>query len=250
MPDIEQGTYPDSSEEAGASDYRAVSAMAIASLLVSLLAVLAFWHPVLWIVPIAGVVLGLLAVWRIDRRESELLGRGLAVVAICLSLVALSAAASRYGMLNYRAGLASREMGLRWFEALRDGNPELAAQLSLEPQQREADGTDLQAFYRSEPGATEYLVRFVAEPVVKAVLKLGPSAGVRFIETLEHIDDDRKERFYDIYAVTYRDDGELKTFFVRLGLVRYTATPRQPAQWWIASDKLLTDPPDFLAPAD
>jgi hypothetical protein len=250
MPDIEQGTYTDRSEDAGASDYRAVSAMAIASLLVSLLAVLAFWHPVLWIVPITAVVLGLLAVWRIDRRENELLGRGLAVIAICLSLVVLSAAGSRYGMLNYRAGVAAREMGLRWFEALRDGNPELAAQLSLEPLQREPDGTDLQAFYRSEPGATDYLGRFVAEPVVKAVLKLGPSARVRYVETLEHLDDNRKERMYDIYAVTYQDEGKLKSFFVRLGLVRYTASPRQAAHWWVASDKLLNGPPDALTPAN
>jgi hypothetical protein len=250
MPDIEQRTYADHPEGAGESRYRAVSVLAIVSLLVSLLAVLAFWHPVLWVVPIAAVVLGLLAVVRIDRRENELLGRGLAILAICFSLFTLSAAASRYATINYRARTAAQELGLRWFEALRNGNPELAAQLSMEPLQRESDGTDLQAFYRGEPGASDYLKRFVNDAVVKALLKLGTSARVRFLETVEHLDDGRKERFYGIYAVTYEEGGELKTFFVQLGLVRFVASPRQAAHWWVSRDTLLTGPPNILARAN
>jgi len=247
MPEIEQGTYTEEPEGAGESHYRAVSVLAIASLLVSLLSVLAFWHPILWIVPVAGVVIGLLAILRIDRHGGELLGRGLAIFAICLSLFVVSAAASRYGTVNYRARTAAREMGLRWFEALRDGNPELAAQLSIEPLQREDDGTDLQAFYRTEPGAGDYLRRFVDDVVVKALLTLGPSAHVRFLETVEHLDDNRKERYYGVYAVTYEEAGELKTFFVQLGLVRYVASPRQAPHWWVARDTLLTRPPAILA---
>lgn len=250
MPDIEQVTFTGHPDDASATSYRAISAMAVASLLVGLLSVLAFWHPVLWIVPIAGVTLGLLAIARIDRRDSELLGRGLAVVAICLSLIMLSAATSRYGLLNYRARVAARELGFRWFDALRDGNPELASQLSLEPLKREPEGTDLAAFYRSEPGALDHLRKFVADPVIKAMLTLGPKARVRYVETKGHVDDGRKERLAGIYAVTYEEDGERKTFFVQLNLVRFMASPRQAAQWWVAGDALQDDPPDGLATAE
>ena len=246
MPDTEQGTITDRPDDVDAAEYQAVSAMAVASLVVGLLALLAFWHPIMWIMPVAGVALGVVAVSRIDRRPNELLGRGLAVFAICLSLVTLSAASSRYALLNYRARIAARELGFLWFEALRDGNPELACQLTREPLFRVQAGDDLAAFYRGEPGASEFLSRFVADSVVHALLKLGPAARVRYVETAGHEDDGPRERIYSVYAVTYDEEGERKTFFVQLGLQRSNASPRQADQWWIARTTLLPGPPTSL----
>ena len=177
MPDIEQGTITNRPDDLARRSYRAVSALAIASLVASLLALLAFWHPILWIVPVAGVALGMLAIARIDRRENELLGRGLAVFAICFSLVILSAARFPLRPVAVPSPGRARELGFLWFEALRDGNPELACQLTREPMHRIEAGEDLAAFYRGEPGAAEFLNRFVADPVVKALLKLGPAAA-------------------------------------------------------------------------
>src|SRR5471032_223907 len=66
MADIQQETFTDRPDDADAAEYQAVSAMAIVSLLVGLLSLLAFWHPVLWIMPVGGAAIGLLTIRQIE----------------------------------------------------------------------------------------------------------------------------------------------------------------------------------------
>jgi len=243
---VSQETFQDHARDGEATQYRALSVSAIFSVLLGALSAFAFWHPILWIVPVAAAVLSLFAIRRIDSRPGELFGRGLAVLALSVSLVCLSAAASRHGLLVYRAQADARELGLLWFEALRDGRPELAAQLTLTPGNREPEGTDLVAFYQSEPGQSERLRIFLSDSIVRAVLKLGKSARIRYLGTEQHRDSGRKEVVFAAYAVTYEEDEALKSFFVRVVLERSITSPRQASAWWVHQDSLYTSAPEAL----
>ncbi|OHB66834.1 MAG: hypothetical protein A2V70_03880 [Planctomycetes bacterium RBG_13_63_9] len=79
--------------------YRALSGMAVTSLVFAVLSVLTPFHWVLGILPATGVALGGLALWRIHEAPSELTGRALALVGLWLSLGFWVAG---YGWLTFR----------------------------------------------------------------------------------------------------------------------------------------------------
>jgi hypothetical protein len=78
--------------------YRAVSALAVASFGLGLLSVLAFFQWVFAVVPLLGVLLGLVALRQLRSRPHELTGLPMAVMGIILSAVLLPAG---WGWLYY-----------------------------------------------------------------------------------------------------------------------------------------------------
>jgi hypothetical protein len=81
-------------------DYRSLSGLAVTALIVGVLSVTAFaWRPML-LVPIAGVVLGVLAVVKIRREPEYYTGKSLAVIGIILSLFAGTTAGAMHSILG------------------------------------------------------------------------------------------------------------------------------------------------------
>ena len=72
--------------------YRAISSLAVAGLLAGLLSPLAMFAAVLWLVPLAAVVLSGLALRRIATRSPELVGRPAALAGLLLGTAFLVAA--------------------------------------------------------------------------------------------------------------------------------------------------------------
>src|SRR5689334_5841351 len=68
-------------------EYRPVSGWCVAAVLLGLASILALIHPLLWSVPLAGVCVSLLALRRLDRSETKLLGRKAALVGLAFSLI-------------------------------------------------------------------------------------------------------------------------------------------------------------------
>jgi hypothetical protein len=67
-------------------DYRSLSGMAVAALIIGLCSPLAFFAPIFLAVPLLGLALGVLAVLRIWRESEYYTGTGLAVTGALLSL--------------------------------------------------------------------------------------------------------------------------------------------------------------------
>ncbi|MCE9546269.1 MAG: DUF3299 domain-containing protein [Planctomycetia bacterium] len=97
---IEVHPYESPSPAEGYEAYRALSSAAVASVLLALLGGLTLLTPWLGIIPLLGVLSGMLALRQIRLRASELAGRGLAWAGIGLSLVCLAAGWS-YATYDY-----------------------------------------------------------------------------------------------------------------------------------------------------
>ena len=69
------------------AEYRPVSGWGVAALLVGLVSAAASAHPLLWCLPLAGVVVSLIALRRIARSEIKLLGRKAALIGLAFSLI-------------------------------------------------------------------------------------------------------------------------------------------------------------------
>ncbi|HID78613.1 MAG TPA: hypothetical protein EYP56_21805, partial [Planctomycetaceae bacterium] len=80
--------------------YRPVSASAIVGLITGLLSPLAFFHPGLWTMPVAGLFFSGLALVRITRGDVPVIGRRAAVVGLVLSTTMIAAAPAQW--LSYR----------------------------------------------------------------------------------------------------------------------------------------------------
>ncbi len=77
-------------------EYRAISRLAVGSLVVGLLSALALLGPILWMVPLFALVLGLLALVVIQRSRGGLVGVPMALAGLCLAICFGSAALTDY----------------------------------------------------------------------------------------------------------------------------------------------------------
>jgi hypothetical protein len=81
-------------------DYRSLSGLAVAALIIGLCSPLAFFAPIFLLVPILGLLLGGLAIVRIWRESEYYTGTGLAVTGVLLSLALATTAGAMHTILG------------------------------------------------------------------------------------------------------------------------------------------------------
>jgi len=210
------------SQEDQLARYRAFSVPAVVGLILGFLAPLAMIHPILWIVPPCGVCVNGWALWQIARNAPALCGRRVALVGLTLSLVFGTAAPT--GWLSYRWLIRreARQFAMAWFEFLRQGEPHKARLMVPDPRFRPPLTDQVWDIYREDPYWREELKVYVAKPLIRTLLALGRKAQVRHWRTTPVPRAPHYGYLDQIYAVTYDDAGEKKTFFVELRLSRVT----------------------------
>jgi hypothetical protein len=211
--------------------YRGLSSLAVAGLVVALASPLALLAgPLGWIVPVVGLVLNALALVRIARAAPALVGRKAALAGLALSALFAAAAVTQwfvgYRMLRNEAQRAAAV----WFDALRQGNAQKAQQLTLDPKLRPPPDEDARDIERRDPRRRADLKNFVSQPAVRALLALGPNAQVRFYETANQGEEQDHPWVQLTYAVTYDDPAAGRTsFFITLTMDRFVWDGR--ADW-------------------
>ena len=75
--------------------YRTLSILSVVSLILGVAAPLAFFAPLLLVIPLAGIATALLAIRHIALSEGALMGRAAALVGLVLSVGCISAAFTR-----------------------------------------------------------------------------------------------------------------------------------------------------------
>jgi hypothetical protein len=214
-------------------EYRAVSITALIGLLVALLSVAGFGHPVLWAVPFMAVIVNLVALRRIAQHSPRLLGRGAALVGLAVALALGAAAPTRYLVSAARSRHEARQLAELWLQALAKHNRELALELEQAPQSRLPPDEDLRANYRDEPAAAKALREFADRPLVRAIGAAGDAATFEYLETQVQQVTLQKERIKSLWRVTYDQDGKPMSFLVQLTLVRELRDPRRVRQWTV-----------------
>jgi hypothetical protein len=230
-------------QDAEIARYHAVSKLAVAGLLFGLAAFLAVIEPVLYFVPLTGIALSAAALGAIARSEQSLLGRKAALVGLALSLAVAAAAPAHWITYRHLVRREAREFALAWFDLLRGGEPQKAFQLTRHPNSRQPLGEGLWDYYRQNPHVRMELETYVAPPdgrwgnfapkLVRTLLALGPKAEARYFSTDLQGRIGGIDTVYQVYAVTFGEGPQRKTFFVGLEMKRLGAPSSRHAAWQI-----------------
>lgn len=219
--------------DAEIAQYRAVSRLAVVGLVCGLLSPLAMMAVPFWAVPALAMGLSALALWRIARPALALTGRKAAMVGLVLGLVFAVAAPTDWLVYRRHMRKEARQFADLWFDYLRHGQPQKAHQLTLPPAERWRMDEALWEYYRASDENAAELRRYAARPPIRAILALGEKAQVRYDQTLDQGSARTLDWVRPIYAVTYMEDGQRKTFFVAVVLER-TRVDDGRASWRIA----------------
>jgi hypothetical protein len=208
------------SQDAELATYRALTSQAVVGLLFGLLAPLALLDPVLWAVPALGVFFSGWALRRIHRDPLALTGRKLAWAGLLLSLLLAAAAPTDCLICRRIVRNEARQFSALWLRCLTHDEPHKALQLTVSPQDRRPLDDHLWDYYRNNPRARRKLEDYVQLPLVHTLLALGPRAVVRFYETADQVQEGNNDLVELVYAVTYEEEGEKKSFFVVVQALR------------------------------
>jgi hypothetical protein len=216
VPDVHI-TDPQDTEQAA---YRPLAGQAVLGFFFGLLAPLAMFGPTFWAIPALAGVVNWRALGRIKKSDPAIAGRKIAIWGLSLSLVFLAAAPADWLAYRWMVRQEARRFSSLWFKYLTQDEPQKAFQLTVPPQSRKPLDDNLWAFYRSGPRSREDLENYVRVPVVRKLLALGPKAQVRFYETTGQTRERGNDQVEQWYAVTYEEEGERKSFFVVVQMVR------------------------------
>lgn len=198
------------------SGYRSVSATAVGGLILGLLSSLAFSHPLYWALPIVGVLVNIMALRRIAHHAPLLFGKRAALLGLSLSLCFGLAAPSRAGIETWYYHTQARQFTMRWFTLLMRREPERALQMTVGKRMRLPTDDSLWARYAGSSYYRRALRMSVEQPAQRALLALGDRAQVRHYQHVSSHEIQGDRRITDIYAVTFRNKGTLKSFFVEV----------------------------------
>lgn len=212
--------------------YRPLCGLAVGGLILGLCSSLTILHIGFSVIGIAAILVAAAAMMRIARSPG-MAGRGLAVGGILLAVFWTTAAWAKDLTHARLMDTQSREFGLLWFEFLRKNEPEKAMELGTPPGGRRALNATLIDHYLTDRDNYESFQGFVSNHEVRALLKLGQRAQVRFYQA----EDPSEERVTQVFAVTYEDRGVKKTFFVRLFLRRAFLADKHVSGWYVESSR-------------
>ena len=222
------------------SDYRRVNPWALAALATGLLSVLAFIGPILWIVPAAAIVFGVLALRAIHSQPESFTGRKTALAGMAIATVLLSSLmAHNYVHSSAVTGLGGG-YGVRWLQMLGEKRFAEAYQLRQSHQSRPSEGTNLTDLYTSGP-IKEFFEAFIREELPKRLSEMGGDAKITFLSSPYMT---RESMTIDVVGLRYRIDsksGSSKPFVAELELAREFFSGTNEGRWHVRRAVLVPD---------
>ena len=197
-------------------DYQAISALAVASLLVGAASATAIIGAPLWIVPLVGILLSWLALFRIDRSAGTLSGRPLALAGLGLAVCFGAAGIADYFYSQRLVARDAQQVANRWFLALAQGEPELAHQWTRPIGGRAGlvDPQLLKNYYEEDKERRDALAAFVGQKPIATLLRLGARAHVE-LDSTTGIDVPMAGFVTQVYRVTSDEAGGPAPFLDR-----------------------------------
>lgn len=177
------------------ADYRSLSVLALVSLVIGLMAPLAFAAPLAWAIPLIGIGVSLIALRRIAVSEGLLAGRWAATMGLALSIASILAVLSYDQVVKVLYLREAEAFAQSWLAALQAGDTERAFRLTTEG----ADPPPPPNEAAAGPQVIKPYDRFLATPTVQRITQSGPGE-VRLANTREF---DRRGHGQSLIAQTY-----------------------------------------------
>ena len=224
--DLDDGS--DAADEA--ASYRAVSHWAVLSLIFGASSALVLVHPLLAFLPALAVICGAAALRQIKHYWPTYVGRSAALLGLWLALVFAVAMPTRLLIWHFQIEAEAIRFGDEFMRLLLEDRPIEAHQLTLPIKLRLPPDETMLETYRSDPTRADGVRSFVREPTLRTLLALGSRAKARLYEVESLTTNGESAAGVLLYAISFEDNGTLRTFFVRLILVR-EVRPTERTNW-------------------
>jgi hypothetical protein len=231
-----------------AQSYREISAWAVFGLVFGFLALTSFLHPGFLVLAVAGIAINAAALARIKSHDPPLLGRKAALFGLILSLIAGVCAPVPLVVEQRRFNREAEQVGVKWLKLLARQDFAAAHQLTMSASMR-WPANDVEDNYRQYQDTQDALIDFIREPVTQALASLGDKVEIRFLRSDEVKRDGPGFGIMALYAASFRDKDELKSFLIKLSLIRQRSAETGVNPWQVDKVEFLTaPPPDFRGP--
>ena len=213
---IEMDRFHDDQEGMESEGYRAISKTSVMAFVLGMLSLLAPVFPAFWIFPLFGLLMALVALLRMNRAESNLAGKGLAITGLLMALLFGSMGLARY--YGHKAILNSQaeEFGVRWFGLLSQGSTFKAHQLVMDPKQRVSNQVILSEQYKNDVKLQDALKEFVGEELIQGVLAKKEHVSFTLVKNVSHRRDQQTIYINQIYHITIQEGGTTRVVPIEL----------------------------------
>ncbi len=221
---------------AEAAEYRPLSGLAVAALILALISPLAFFSPFLWFLPALALIVGVWAGVSIQRQDPPRLGRTAARFSVAIGLFLLGVAPAQWFTHRALVDAEAQQFGQTWLELVRSGDLLRAHQLSVAAPLRQPLDEKLPEKYAVGQPARRELEAFLGRKEAQALLALGKRGDgqIRYFNTEKIYRENNSDVVVQSYAITYRDDqGKRKTFFILLSMTRLPIPQAGAADWYL-----------------
>jgi hypothetical protein len=161
-------------------NYRAPSVLSIVSLILGLVAPLAFFAPLLMVIPITGAILALMAIRQIGSSEGTLIGRPAAMIGLVMSVACIAAVFARSTVVEMLLSRQAQSVAVEWFDALQAGDAASALKLTTASRQQPPKTPPGTPDIEAEPTASP-LETFRADPVVHFLMEHARGGAVKYV---------------------------------------------------------------------
>jgi hypothetical protein len=162
-------------------DYESFNIFALAGLLLGLASAASLIDHLFWLIPAAGTLLSLYALWMFSHSDRKQVGRPLAVVGLCLSVFFLVAAPAAAVVEHIYVRAESRAFADRWLDYLQKGDRVAAYDMTLNYPSRafRDDLSDRTKHENEEP----MWIYYDQTPWVKDLVEAHDNAKWEYVET-------------------------------------------------------------------
>jgi hypothetical protein len=221
------------SQDSEMAEYRPLAGQAVIALIFALLSPLALCDVSLWFIPGLGIFFSWWALRRIKIFSPAITGHKMALAGLLLSLLFLAIAPSNWLAYRLMVRNEARQFAAIWLRYVNQNEPQKAFQLMLAPSSRVPIDDNLSEAYRSDPHLLESFEKFTTRKDVQTLLALGPKAQIRYYDVASQVSEGFKDFVNLLYAVTYEENNEKKSFFLVIETTR-TKPPGGNAFWRIS----------------
>jgi hypothetical protein len=193
--------------------------------------------PLLWFLPLGGIVLAIVALWSIAQSNDAVAGRWAAVIGLVLSLTFITWAPCRYFVRHELLYRQAREHGEYWLGLVREGRLHEAHQLTLSKDERQPASANLNEIYLDRPQLLESFETFCQQSPMNKVIELGGKGRVRFVNRDSIESDNLPGSVVDVVneqlAIDFDEGGQPRTLPVVLRIARSRYIDTGEASWFV-----------------
>ncbi|MCH2127712.1 MAG: hypothetical protein MK179_01150 [Pirellulaceae bacterium] len=164
--DIQSTTQSFLADEHELESYQAISPCAPLAVIAGLASPLALIHPLLWTVPLSGILVAWIGIKQVSS-DTGYTGRRALLLGLALSLFFASFPPVRYLTIQWMLSRQAKQIAADWIELLRLGDLQQAHQWTIMPEKRAGKDASLAKFYESSASSLADLNRLQARQDVK-----------------------------------------------------------------------------------